>query len=61
EGFGTLDEHSLDLALDTLENLQGSGKTIGIISHVKALKERIGVQIQVRKRSDGFSRVEVVS
>ncbi|MEZ4986552.1 MAG: AAA family ATPase [Saprospiraceae bacterium] len=36
EGFGTLDAHSLDLALDTLENLQSNGKTIGIISHVSA-------------------------
>lgn len=59
EGFGTLDEHSLDLALDTLENLQASGKTIGIISHVKALKERIGVQIKVRKRSSGHSTIQV--
>jgi exonuclease SbcC len=60
EGFGTLDDNSLDLALATLENLQSSGKTIGIISHVKALKERIGVQVQVVKRSNGFSEVQVV-
>ncbi|RMF04473.1 MAG: ATP-binding cassette family protein, partial [Bacteroidetes bacterium] len=60
EGFGTLDEHSLDLALDTLENLQSSGKTIGVISHVKALKERIGVQIQIQKHSNGFSVLKVV-
>jgi exonuclease SbcC len=60
EGFGTLDEHSLDLALDTLENLQSSGKTIGVISHVKALKERIGVQVQIEKGSNGFSKLQVV-
>jgi exonuclease SbcC len=60
EGFGTLDEHSLDLALDTLENLQSGGKTIGIISHVKALKERISVQIQVHKKSNGFSYLSLV-
>jgi exonuclease SbcC len=58
EGFGTLDENSLDLALNTLENLQGAGKTIGIISHVKELKERIGVQVLVRKGGNGFSSVE---
>ncbi len=57
EGFGTLDESTLDLAISTLENLQSSGKIIGIISHVKELKERIGVQIQIKKRSDGFSEV----
>lgn len=60
EGFGTLDENTLDLAVSTLENLQASGKTIGIISHVKALKERISVQIVVQKRGNGFSSVEVI-
>ena len=59
EGFGTLDDNSLDLAITTLENLQASGKTIGIISHVKELKERISTRIQVHKHSDGFSRVEI--
>ncbi len=59
EGFGSLDENSLDLAISTLENLQSTGKTIGIISHVKELKERIGVQIQLRKQSNGFSTLEV--
>ncbi|MEM9847526.1 MAG: AAA family ATPase [Bacteroidota bacterium] len=60
EGFGTLDESTLDMAITTLENLQASGKTIGIISHVKALKERISTQIQVHKRGSGYSVVEVV-
>ncbi|MEM9886760.1 MAG: AAA family ATPase [Bacteroidota bacterium] len=60
EGFGTLDEATLDMAITTLENLQASGKTIGIISHVKALKERISTQIQVHKRGSGYSVVEVV-
>jgi len=59
EGFGSLDDNSLDLALDTLENLQAQGKTIGIISHVKALKERIAIQIQVRKKGSGFSEITV--
>lgn len=60
EGFGTLDENSLDLAITTLENLQSSGKTIGIISHVKVLKERISTQIQIHKGANGFSEIEVV-
>lgn len=59
EGFGTLDDNSLDLAITTLENLQASGKTIGVISHVKELKERISTRIQVHKQSDGFSQVEI--
>lgn len=60
EGFGTLDEATLDLAISTLENLQASGKTIGIISHVKELKERIPAQVRVVKRGGGFSEVEIV-
>jgi exonuclease SbcC len=59
EGFGSLDDNSLDLALDTLENLQAQGKTIGVISHVKALKERIAVQIQVQKKGSGFSEISL--
>ncbi|MEN0005576.1 MAG: AAA family ATPase [Bacteroidota bacterium] len=57
EGFGTLDENSLDLAISTLENLQSSGKTIGVISHVKALKERITTQIRVVKQGSGISQL----
>ena len=57
EGFGTLDEESLDIALDTLTGLQQEGKLIGIISHVQALKERILTQIKVEKLSGGFSQI----
>lgn len=49
EGFGTLDSETLDIALDALELLNASGKMIGIISHVEALKERIPVQIKLSK------------
>ena len=58
EGFGTLDEDSLDIALSSLANLHQSGKTIGIISHVPALKERISTHIQVIPMSAGRSRIE---
>ena len=60
EGFGTLDDTSLDLAITTLENLQSTGKTIGVISHVQALKDRIGIQLQVKKNTDGFSTVNLI-
>ncbi len=60
EGFGTLDESALDLAISTLENLQSVGKTIGVISHVNALKERIATQIQIHKRGSGFSEIQIV-
>ncbi len=47
EGFGTLDEESLNTVLEALSNLQQDGKLIGIISHVSALKEWISTQITV--------------
>lgn len=49
EGFGTLDGETLEIALDALDNLNASGKMIGVISHVEALKERIPVQLKVHK------------
>ena len=59
EGFGTLDAATLDGALDALDALNASGKTIGVISHVEAMKERIPVQIKVRKVNGlGYSRLE---
>ncbi|AFU70187.1 exonuclease complex subunit SbcC [Psychroflexus torquis ATCC 700755] len=62
EGFGTLDPETLDLTLDTLERLQAeSNKTIGIISHVNALKERIQTQIVLNRNTQGYSQLEVIS
>ncbi|HEY3489909.1 MAG TPA: AAA family ATPase [Candidatus Deferrimicrobiaceae bacterium] len=55
EGFGTLDEDALETALETLSGLQQDGKLIGIISHVPALKERIGTRILVEAGSAGRS------
>lgn len=61
EGFGTLDAETLDMAISALENLHSKGKTIGIISHVEALKERIGAQIQVSKQQGGNSKIKILS
>ncbi|MGI8634895.1 MAG: SbcC/MukB-like Walker B domain-containing protein, partial [Segetibacter sp.] len=61
EGFGTLDAETLDVAISALENLQASGKMIGVISHVEALKERIGTQIEVSKQPGGYSKIKVKS
>ncbi len=58
EGFGTLDAETLDTALDALDALNASGKTIGVISHVEAMKERIPVQIRVQKMNGlGYSKL----
>jgi exonuclease SbcC len=55
EGFGTLDEETLETALESLSALQQEGKLIGIISHVSALKERISTQISITPLSGGRS------
>ena len=59
EGFGSLDSDSLDLAIDALERLQAQGRMIGVISHVQAMKDRIPVQIEVRKIGGGASEVRL--
>lgn len=59
EGFGSLDDNTLDLAISTLENLKSTGKSIGIISHVASLKERMNTQIRVEKGGNGFSRISI--
>ncbi len=60
EGFGTLDEKTLEDAIATLESLNNSGKIIGVISHVPALKEKITTQIRVTKKGGGVSILELV-
>ena len=47
EGFGSLDSEALDLAIDVLAHLRDNGRTIGIISHVSELKQRINKRIDV--------------
>ena len=60
EGFGTLDKDTLELAMETLDKLRyESGKTIGIISHVESLKERIPTQIRLKRDAQGYSSIEL--
>lgn len=59
EGFGTLDQETLDTAMKALAQLQSMGRTIGIISHVSELKNRIAAQIVVGKDPEGGSTAEV--
>lgn len=60
EGFGTLDPETLDIALDALEGLRQGNKSIGVISHVGLLKERISTQIVVHKSASGHSTLEII-
>jgi exonuclease SbcC len=58
EGFGSLDTEVLELAVHTLSDMAGTGRSIGIISHVAELRQQILKQIQVEKTPRG-SRVRV--
>lgn len=55
EGFGTLDDEALAKAIDTLIELQKSGRMIGLISHVSGLKEAIPAVLEVKKQKEGYS------
>ena len=60
EGFGSLDPESLDQAITILENMQNeSNKSIGIISHVGELKNRIGTKVKLLKTGAGYSTIEI--
>lgn len=61
EGFGTLDDRTLETALSVLEGLRREGKQIGIISHVPAIRERIVAQIRVTPRGEGRSTVRIAA
>ena len=61
EGFGTLDPETLEVALTALEMLRQGNKSVGVISHVGLLKERITTQIVVTKGASGHSTLKVVS
>ncbi|TVZ01134.1 SMC family ATPase [Trebonia kvetii] len=60
EGFGTLDEETLDEVMNVLDGLRAGGRIVGIVSHVAELRQRIPARIHVRKTRSG-SHVEVNS
>ena len=60
EGFGSLDEDTLDQAIRALTALTQGRRLVGIISHVAELRQRIDRQIVVKKDPTGGSRVELV-
>lgn len=53
EGFGSLDEDTLDEVMDVLDGLRSGGRLVGIVSHVSELRQRIPAQVQVRKHRAG--------
>lgn len=59
EGFGTLDEESLEDVVEMLLSMSNRGKTVGLITHVKRLSERIAVNIHLHKSQQGNSTIEL--
>ncbi|MBQ2815567.1 MAG: SMC family ATPase [Clostridia bacterium] len=60
EGFGSLDDRSLDQAINALIRLSDSNRLVGIISHVGELKQRIDRQIVIKKEKTGGSKAEII-
>ncbi|NQX03904.1 AAA family ATPase [Rathayibacter sp. VKM Ac-2856] len=57
EGFGSLDSETLETALGTLDELRSGGRTIGLISHVDAMRERLPTGLKVVVSDRGDSRI----
>jgi exonuclease SbcC len=57
EGFGSLDAETLELAMRTLDELRQGGRTVGVISHVEAMKEQIPAQLLVEATASGPSMI----
>ncbi|MFD4670913.1 AAA family ATPase [Lentzea sp. NPDC058450] len=58
EGFGTLDSDTLDMVMNTLDELRAGGRVVGLVSHVEELRQRIPTRLRVRKARSG-STLEV--
>ncbi|SDC57812.1 exonuclease SbcC [Pelagirhabdus alkalitolerans] len=60
EGFGSLDEESLQNVIDTLIDLQKSGRTVGVISHVQEMKNVFPAILEVKKTLEGYSETTFI-
>jgi exonuclease SbcC len=58
EGFGSLDADTLAIAMSTLDGLRAGGRTIGLISHVDAMKEQIPSRLRITVTPQGYSQIE---
>lgn len=61
EGFGSLDPHTLEVAIAALDSLQATGRQVGVISHVQAMADKIGSQVRVKRLGAGKSRLVLVN
>ncbi|MQS77423.1 SMC family ATPase, partial [Lactobacillus halodurans] len=60
EGFGSLDDETLDEAMNALEDI-GKNRMVGVISHIESMKQSIGQQLLVKKLGDGKSKIELIN
>jgi len=60
EGFGSLDDETLDKAMQALAMI-GENRMVGVISHIESMKRTIGQQIRLKKRGDGRSTVQIIT
>ena len=60
EGFGSLDDESLHAAISVLQNLAGSNRLVGIISHVNELEQIVDKKVCVKKDENKISRVTIL-
>ncbi|MCG7871830.1 MAG: AAA family ATPase [Candidatus Thiodiazotropha lotti] len=61
EGFGSLDQDALDVAISSLDSLQSLGRRVGVISHVQTMVERIGTRVMVYQMGGGRSTISTVA
>ncbi len=61
EGFGTLDQDTRDVVMETLTSLTNHGRKVGIVSHVEELKQLVSNRVVVRPRESGGSTLNVVA
>ncbi|MDO5570260.1 MAG: AAA family ATPase [Bacteroidales bacterium] len=59
EGFGSLDQETLSVAMDALESLRLQGKKVGVITHVKEMTERISTKVLLEKINNGASSISI--
>ncbi|MDJ0835871.1 MAG: hypothetical protein QNK37_05095, partial [Acidobacteriota bacterium] len=52
---------TLDITLSTLDNLQATGRRIGIISHLGSIADRLGVRVKPVRAANGSSRIETTT
>jgi exonuclease SbcC len=61
EGFGSLDEDTLEMAMNALNHLQSQGRKVGVITHVERMQDAITTQLHVRRGPGGHARSDLGS